>query len=183
MELGVATSSLSTTSFFLRAEVSSTPIIYAFSSQLQVQVVCGSEIVSVTRSLLSIILDADSSIDIRSLASYFSSSTNLCDIMGYQVYTRNNFATVFSNPSINFDTAIAQLSIDQSVPQKIDLFVRAFTFTAQNSLQMNIVVCGNEQISAVITPTSSYVLIIGDSFTLTDYLSYFTTGYSSSDSH
>jgi hypothetical protein len=34
MELGVFTTSLITTSFFIRAELTSTPIIYAFSSQL-----------------------------------------------------------------------------------------------------------------------------------------------------
>jgi hypothetical protein len=131
----------------------------------------------------SIIMPSDNSNDIQSLASHFSSSTNLCDILGYQAYTRSNLATVFSNPSINFDTATAKLSIDKSVPQKIDLFVSASTLTAQNSLELNIVVCGNEQISAVNTPTSSIVLIPGESFTLTDYLSYFTTDYSSSDCH
>jgi hypothetical protein len=50
IELGVVTTSLTTISFFIRAEMTSSPIIYAFSSHLEVQVVCGSEIVSVSRS-------------------------------------------------------------------------------------------------------------------------------------
>jgi hypothetical protein len=144
MELGVITTSLTTTSFFIRAELTSTPVIYAFSSQLQVEVVCGSEIVSVSEKSLSIILVADSSTKTQSLVSHFSSSTKLCDILGYQAYSRSDLATVFSNPSINLDVATAKLSINQSVPQKIDLFVRASSLTAQNSLEVNIVVCGNE---------------------------------------
>ena len=134
-------------------------------------------------SPLSIILAADSSIDTWFLASHFSSSSSLCDIVGYQGFTSSGSVTIFSNPSISINTATALLSIDQSSPQKVELFVQASTLTAHNSLEVNIVVCGNEQISEVILPTSSYVLIPGDSFSLTDYLKYFATDYSSSNSH
>jgi hypothetical protein len=88
----------------------------------------------VTGSPLSIILDSDTSIEIQKLVSYFSSSTNLCDILGYQAYAKSNLITVFSNPYINFDSLTALLSIDQSVPQKIDFFVTASTLTAHDSL-------------------------------------------------
>jgi hypothetical protein len=104
MELEVDTSSLSTISFFLRAELTSSPTIYAFSDQLQIQITCGSELVSVTGSPLSIILEADSSIYTQSLISHFSSSTSLCDIVGYQGLTSSSLATIFSNPSISLST-------------------------------------------------------------------------------
>jgi hypothetical protein len=135
----------------------------------------------VTGSPLSIILEADSSIYTESIVSYFSSSTGLCDIVGYQGFTSNSLATIFTNPDIIVSTAL--LSIDQSVPQKVDLFVQASTLTAKNSLEVNIVVCGNERISANTLTTNSYVLIPGETFSLTDYLNYFTTDYSSSNSH
>jgi hypothetical protein len=144
MEIGVDTLSLITLSFFLRAELTNTPSIYTFSNQLQVKIVCGSEVVSVTGSPLSIILGAVSSINTRSLISHFSSSMSLCYIVGYQAFARYNLATVFRNPSISLDTATALLSIDQSTPQKVDLFVQASTLTAQNFLEVKIVVCGNE---------------------------------------
>ena len=58
-------------------------MVYGFSGQLQVEVICGSEEVSVTRDPLTILLTPESLTATTDLSTHFASSTVLCDIISY----------------------------------------------------------------------------------------------------
>lgn len=136
------------------------------------KVVCGSEAVQVTGSPMSIVLSQESSIETRLLSSHFSSTKPLCPILTYQIYSDSSLTTIFTDPSITIDTTTSQLSISQSVPQKRDIFVKASSQTAFAYLELNIVICGNEQITSSEDP-QYFVLLPGDSLTFSNLETYF----------
>ena len=59
MEIEIDTSLITATNpneFFVRAELEDTPGIFAFSNQLSVSVICGSETVSVTQEACELVI-------------------------------------------------------------------------------------------------------------------------------
>ena len=183
MEVTVDTSTLQVIQFFIRVESTSSSLVFGFSGLVQVEVICGSEKVSVTGDSLSIFLLPEIQTDSRDLSTHFTSSSSLCDIIGYQVFSNSEMSSQLVSPSISLDLSTAILSIDQSASQNTDVYIKALTQTTFGSLSVNIVVCGQETIVPTVLSSYYHTLIPEETFTLLSIESFFVAQFSSLDSH
>ena len=169
----------------------------AYSNQATITIACGGEQISVNSSSFQFIKDKDYStfqlMPTTDLSNIFSSDVANCPITKYEIYQSSALSSIMTaSPYFILndgnDISKVDLSVRLNVPFRATTFLKAETAAGIfNYVEIEVIVCGNELLSAKPIPSDSLSFPIdpGSSFSLdqTTLEGYFSMSYDKTSGH